>query len=78
MGVKTYMGVPGFAVEAHSLEDVYEALDRLHTQICDEIERVEGALKQSTQMEPDKLKKLNYTSRVLEDAMESLSWETGN
>lgn len=72
------MGVPGFAVDAHSLEDVYEALDRLHTQICDEIENMEGVLERSPGLGSDKLKKLYYTSRVLEDAIETLSWETGN
>jgi hypothetical protein len=69
MGVKTYMGVPGFAVEAHSQEDVYEALDRLHTQISDEVEIMESVHERSPGLESDKLEELNHTLRVLENAM---------
>lgn len=37
MPVTDYMGIDGFAVDAKSAQDVYDAIDRMHTQILDEL-----------------------------------------
>ena len=37
MSVSDYLGIEGFAVDAKSAQDCYEALDRIHTQILDEL-----------------------------------------
>jgi len=35
MPVTDYLGINGFSVRAESAQDVYEVLDRMHTQIID-------------------------------------------
>ena len=37
MSVSDYCGIEGFAVDAKNAQDVYEAIDRMHTQILDEL-----------------------------------------
>lgn len=37
MPVNDYNGIDGFAVDAKTAQDVYEAIDRMHTQILDEL-----------------------------------------
>lgn len=74
MPVSDYLGVEGFTVDAHSVEDVKEALDRLHTQICDELDAIDIILKRSPGPESAREKRndLEHALRVLEKAMDKL------
>ena len=78
MPVSDYVGVHGFAVDAHSVEDVKEALDRLHTQICDELEAMDDIKNQVFKRSPgleaiqEKKAELEHALEVLETAMNAL------
>lgn len=37
MAIDTYVGVPGVAINVESIEELYDALDILHTQIMDNL-----------------------------------------
>lgn len=73
MTISDYLGIPGFTVDINCYEDLCEALDRMHTQVCDHLEEIEKAY----ELNP-KLKNYGYKedfelmARVLEKAMEKL------
>jgi hypothetical protein len=70
MSVNDYIGIEGFCVEAKSPKDVYEALDRMHSQIMDEIEKTEKiVLKRSPKIAEEKIKNLNTLLAILENTM---------
>lgn len=82
MPIYDYSGIEGFAVDAKNAQDVYEAIDRMHTQLLDEIENREIFIQQNpAHMETfpgrkalieAKIEHLKATQRILETAMESL------
>ena len=43
MTIGDYLGIPGFTVDINCYEDLYEALDRMHTQVCDHLEEIGNA-----------------------------------
>lgn len=73
MTIKDYFGVPGFAVDIDCYEDLVEALDRMHTQVCDHLEEIEKAYEQSPELKMCGHKEdFERMARVLEEAMEKL------
>ncbi len=73
MTIKDYIGVPGFTVDIDCYEDLIEALDRMHTQVCDHLEEIEKAYKRSPGLENCGCKEeFELMARVLEEAMEKL------
>ena len=82
MPVNDYNGIEGFAVDAKNAQDVYDAIDRMHSQLLDEIENREIFIKQHPKhMEKvlgrkalieAKIEQLKATHRILETAMNSL------
>jgi len=71
MPVSDYMGIEGFAVDAKSAQDVYDAIDRIHTQIMDEQTRIKS-LKRSPDILAKKSEELEQVMRILEGAMDKL------
>ena len=63
MPVTDYLGINGFCVNATSAEDVHDAIDRMHTQIIDELE-YEACL--------EEIKRLKKVLQILELTMEKL------
>ena len=63
MPVTDYLGINGFCVNATSAEDVHDAIDRMHTQIIDELE-YEASL--------EEIKRLKKVLQILELTMEKL------
>jgi uroporphyrinogen-III decarboxylase len=63
MPVTDYLGINGFSVRAESAQDVYEVLDRMHTQIIDELEH---------EVSFEETKRLKKVLQILELAMEKL------
>ena len=73
MTIGDYSGIPGFAVDIDCYEDLCEALDRMHTQVCDHLEEIENAYKRSPRLEICGHKEdFELMARVLEEAMEKL------
>lgn len=73
MTVTDYVGVPGFAVDIDCYEDLGEALDRMHTQVCDILEEIEKAYERSPALRDCEHKEdFELMRRVLEEAMEKL------
>lgn len=63
MPVTDYLGINGFCVNATSAEDVHDAIDRMHTQIIDELEHAVSF---------EETKRLKKVLQILELAMEKL------
>lgn len=63
MPVNDYLGTDGFCVNATSAEDVHDAIDRMHTQIIDELEHMVSF---------EETKRLKKVLQILELAMEKL------
>lgn len=63
MPVSDFLGIDGFCVNATSAEDVYDAIDRMHTQIIDELEHMVSF---------EETKRLKKVLQILELAMEKL------
>jgi proteasome assembly chaperone (PAC2) family protein len=57
MPVNDFLGIEGFCVDANCAQDVYEALDRMHTQILDTLHMNEAG---------------SEIMEILEDAMSRL------
>ena len=73
MPVTDYMGINGFCVNATSVKDVHDAIDRMHTQILDRIEFLENMFERGSSQGADKtVKNLRRTLHTLESAMEKL------
>ena len=73
MTVNDYFGVPGFAVDIDCYEDLGEALDRMHTQVCDVLEEIDTAYERSPALRDCGHKEdFELMRRVLEEAMEKL------
>jgi hypothetical protein len=71
--VTDYVGVPGFAVDIDCYEDLGEALDRMHTQVCDILEEIDTAYGRSPALRDCGHKEdFELMKRVLEEAMEKL------
>lgn len=47
MTVTDYVVVPGFVVDIDCYEDLSEAFDRMHEQVCDILEEIEKAYERS-------------------------------
>lgn len=72
MPITDFLGIDGFCVNAESAKDVYDAIDRMHTQIIDKIEFAETVInKRSPGLDPN-IAKLRETLHILESAMEKL------
>ncbi len=66
-------GTDGFCVNAKSVKDVHDAIDRMHTQILDRIEFLENMFESGSSQGADKtVKNLRRTLHTLESAMEEL------
>lgn len=37
MSIGSYIGVPGISIDVESIEEVYEAIDSIHTQVMDNL-----------------------------------------
>lgn len=73
MPVNDYCGIEGFCVNAQSSQDVYTAIDRMHTQIIDEIEALEIVETRIMKRDPSEcLANLKQTLQILEEAMDKL------
>ena len=73
MPVYDFLGIDGFCVNAESAKDVYDAIDRMHTQILDRIEFLENVFERGSSQGADKtVKNLRRTLHILESAMEKL------
>ena len=73
MAIRDYFGVPGFTVDIDCYEDLYEALDRMHTQVCDHLEEIEKAYELKPELKNCGCKEdFERMARVLEEAMEKL------
>ena len=73
MTIKDYIGVPGFAVDIDCYEDLCEALDRMHTQVCDHLEEIEKAYELNPELKNCGCKEdFELMEKVLEEAMEKL------
>jgi hypothetical protein len=73
MTVTDYVVVPGFVVDIDCYEDLSEALDRMHTQVCDILEEIEKAYERSPALRYCGHKEdFELMRKVLEEAMEKL------
>ena len=73
MTVNDYLGVPGVAVDIDCYEDLGEALDRMHTQVCDILEEIDKAYERSPGLRDCGHKEdFELMRRVLEEAMKKL------
>ena len=76
MSIKDYSGIEGFCVQVESAQDVYDALDRMHTQLLDLIEPEEEFMERAQFIKLKTIKsrteRLQTAQRILEKAMEEL------
>ena len=73
MTVTDYVVVPGFVVDIDCYEDLSEALDHMHEQVCDILEEIEKAYERSPALRYcDHKEDFELMRRVLEEAMEKL------
>ena len=83
MPITDYSGIEGFCVQVESAQDVYDALDRMHTQLLDLIEPAEeytrehegevlGSSPFKYRRAKARIEQLRPTQRILEKAMEEL------
>lgn len=73
MPIKDYYGIEGFCVDAKSAQDVFTALDRIDSQLSDEIDKVtEIIVGRSPQIAENKVKQLEAAQKIIEEAMEKL------
>jgi len=81
MPITDYSGIEGFCVEIKSAQDVYDALDRMHTQLLDLIEPAEEYIRKRedeafgycARSEAEiKIERWKFSQRILEQAMGEL------
>ena len=73
MSVKDYYGIDGFCVYAKSSQDVYDALDRIDSQLSDEMDKAtEIIARRSPQIAENKVKQLEAAQQIIEEAMMKL------
>lgn len=73
MTVTDYVGVSGFMVDIDCYEDLVEALDRMHTQVCDLLEEIERFETNNPGLKGLGCEEeFELMARVLEEAMEKL------
>ena len=81
MPITDYSGIEGFCVQVESAQDVYDALDRMHTQLLDLIEPAEEYIRKRedeglgycARSEAEiKIERWKFLQRILEKAMEEL------
>jgi Cdc6-like AAA superfamily ATPase len=73
MTIGDYSGISGFTVDIDCYEDLCEALDRMHSQVCDHLEEIEKAYELNPELKNCGCKEdFELMARVLEEAMEKL------